>query len=175
MSNPNGYAPAVVCLALLFGCAQRHAAERITGEDALLQNTRHWIQDEKLREIMDTLVEHQAPETDETQRDRRARETEAALIDAARYATALSQAAEGIGNAVRNREMTAADRAAFDAQVETLRDQASALAEAARGADLDAMHRIVKQIDQTCNACHTRFRDYSGLLEPYRKADRTRI
>ena len=34
--------------------------------------------------------------------------------------------------------------------------------------------REVASFGITCNACHTRFRDYSGLLEPYRKAEHTR-
>jgi len=175
MSNPKGYAITVVCLTVLSGCAQRRAAEARTQEDVPWQSTRHWIHDEKLRAIMATLGERQALDSDDAQRDRRAKETAVDLSNAARYATAMSQAADGIRSAVEKRKMIAADRAAFDAQVETLRDQAEALAQAARAADIDAMHRIVEQIDQTCNACHTRFRDYSGLLEPSRRADKTLI
>jgi len=121
------------------------------------------------------LVERQQPDATPTQHERKEEANKAALGAAAVYARALAEATDGIRAAVAHEEMSRADRAAFDAQVDTLQDQAIALATAAHSGDVAAMRRIVAMIDQTCTACHTRFRDYSGLLEPYRKAERTPI
>jgi len=151
-----------VVLLVLAGCAHRRIDDDAHGRRSGEEGARHWIQDEKLREIMDKLVAGPSPDQDQ-----------AGLSDAANFASALSDATEGIRTAGRRHQMSDADWAAFEAQIDTLRDQAAALAKAARAADIDAMRRLVDQIDLTCNACHTRFRDYSGLLEPYRKAENT--
>jgi len=89
-----------------------------------------------------------------------------ALGDARRLADALAKAADEIPRAVAHARMSEADRRSFVAQVDTLRDQAQRLSEAASRGDENAMSRMLNAIDETCMSCHDRFRDFAG---PYQR------
>jgi len=128
----------------------------------------HWVHDSELRELMSKLVLEQPwPErldSKEIGRDRP--ESERVLRDAKKLGDALVRAAVTIPSLVVDVKMTEADRRAFEAQALTLRDQARALKRVANHGDVRAVHDVLMFIDSTCSTCHTRFRDFSGLLGP---------
>jgi cytochrome c556 len=84
------------------------------------------------------------------------------MEEAVCHAQALANAARGISDAVASTRMPEVDRRSFNAQAETLYDQAVRLQNAARIADRQAMRAALADIDATCRSCHTRFRDVSG-------------
>ncbi len=130
----------------------------------------HWVHDARLREIMDELdrglfkswpqeVENEYAEVD-------LRKHKASLAEAHELAEALADAAGRIPQAVAHVKMAEVDRRSFVAQVETLRDQAGRLSEAASSRDPDAMRSVLGAISATCNSCHQRFRDIAGPMTP---------
>lgn len=129
---------------------------------------RHWVHDQRLREIMSSLVLEQPwPERiDDRHVHRRDEESRAALSDARKLALALAGTAKEIPGLVAKVRMSEADRRSFQAQADTLFDQAEKLRRTAERGDVKAMQEVLFEIDATCSSCHTRFRDFSGLLGP---------
>lgn len=129
---------------------------------------KHWLHDQRLREIMSRLVLEQPwPERiDDRHVNRRDDESRAALADAQKLARALAMTAREIPDLVARIPMSEADRRSFKAQADTLHDQAVKLRQTAERADVKAMQQVLFEIDATCSSCHTRFRDFSGLLGP---------
>lgn len=89
---------------------------------------------------------------------------QAAFDEACRLAVALAEAAREIPQAVSSLDIPEVDRRSFQAQVETLHDQARGLEQAALIGNADAMQAALDRIGATCASCHARFRDYSGPL-----------
>jgi len=131
--------------------------------------TEHWVQSQRLRAIMVDL-ERQVRTTwpqeieDEYRAGAGSRSAAKALEEACWLADGLAGAAQRIPDAVAHIDMAEVDRRSFMAQVETLRDQAQQLELVAGNADVEGMRRVLDTIDQTCNSCHERFRDFSGPI-----------
>lgn len=126
----------------------------------------HWVEDRDLREVMSSLV-LSAPWPDRDVEIRgRTQDRQSALEDARDLSRALSQAAREIPALVTDAEMSEADRRAFNAQAYLLQEQADDLGRAARRGKLEDAQMLLEKIDDTCASCHTRFRDFSGLIGP---------
>lgn len=161
---------AVVVLvgAAAFGLTASCASSRKAEPSARLEygGREHWVEDRDLREVMSSLV-LTAPWPDRDVEIRGAtRDRQSVLEDARDLARALSQAAREIPALVVETEMSEADRRAFNAQAYLLQEQADSLGRAARRGDLEDAQVLLDQIDDTCSSCHTRFRDFSGLIGP---------
>jgi soluble cytochrome b562 len=158
------------CASLAATAAACLSGKRIENDPAppTLADKRHWVHDQRLREIMSSLVLEQPwPERiDDRHVNRRDEETRAALSDAKKLARALARTSKEIPGLVAAVPMSEADRRSFQAQAETLFDQAQRLRRIAEQGDVKAMQEALFEIDATCSSCHTRFRDFSGLLGP---------
>jgi len=136
----------------------------------------HWVQDERLREVMKQISAHagrwpvgvpadpEAPQSGAAQA-----EADEAFRDAAALADGLSAAAMRIPRSVADHPMSEEDRRGFAAEADRLRAQALDLRRAARGRRVEQMQRALDSISSTCVSCHSQYRDFSGELEP-RKA-----
>jgi len=153
-------------VATVVGCVHQRSRHGGDKTEVPWEQSRHWIHNDALREVMTRLIDQTPPGVAPGDRDA----NERLWADAATYARSLSEAASRIPSAVANEHLSEADRAAFNAQVATLREQSASLAAAADEQDADAMGKLLKGIDATCTSCHTRFRDYSGLLDHRREA-----
>jgi cytochrome c556 len=135
----------------------------------------HWVQSRQLRGVMEQLsgLRGAIPKPDMPQdaESPAGKQANLAIAAAAALGDALSQTAMRIPAAVADRKMTEADRRAFVAQAQTLRDQAVEFRDAAKARKLERMQDAMDQINTTCFACHSRFRDLAGELE-FRKASR---
>lgn len=152
----------------VFSCVVSCVNERRTGEAPSLEfeGREHWVEDRDLREVMSSLV-LSAPWPDRDVEIRgRTQDRQSALEDARDLSRALSQAAREIPALVAGAEMSEADRRAFNAQAYLLQEQADDLGRAARRGKLEDAQKLLEKIDDTCASCHTRFRDFSGLLGP---------
>jgi hypothetical protein len=85
-------------------------------------------------------------------------------MGAAKLADGLAAAAERIPSSVTTASMSEADRAGFQAEADTLRDQALRLGQAARTNQVEHMQESLDAISATCISCHSRYRDFSGQL-----------
>ncbi len=149
--------------AMLIGCMPSQKNRQV--DATLPEPNRHWLQDEQLRGIMAEITKQYPVPRDHAAPDHKTSPELRKWMDEVRgLAVELRQAAERIPRVVASVRMTPADRAAFKAQADTLGDQATTLERAARRGDVDAMHEAMVAIGATCASCHTRFRDYSGLL-----------
>ena len=63
--------------------------------------------------------------------------------------------------------MSVADRGGFNAEAQTLHDQATALRNAARANQVEPLQGMLDGINSTCIACHSRYRDISGDLNTH--------
>jgi phage-related protein len=100
------------------------------------------------------------PQDPEDQQSRRSRDT----MGAAKLADGLAAGAERIPASVTTATMSEADRAGFQAEADTLRDQALRLGQAARTNQVEQMQESLDAISATCISCHSRYRDFSGQL-----------
>jgi cytochrome c556 len=164
---------ALAAVGLLLGSWSMHActsARRPTAGQAPAetQATGHWVQDAQLRKIMDevqslattTWPQELEPEVSKSNLQQRLR----AFAEAERLAEGLAQAADSIPQAVADVKISEADRGSFLASVQTLREQARRLGEAAQAGDDRRMEGVLNAIDETCMSCHERFRDFSGPI-----------
>jgi hypothetical protein len=133
--------------------------------------TEHWIQSDELQVVMRKL--NAAASThwpsrlaDDSETPISADEREDAFRRAAQLATALSESARQISDAVRDRNLSDADRMAFAGKAQSLSDQAWKLGQAARRRQLEEMQLLLDTTIATCVSCHTRFKDISGDLPP---------
>lgn len=130
--------------------------------------TAHWVQNAQLRTIMDELqllaMESWPQELDPEMPKSGLQQRLKAFTEAQRLAAGLAQGAVEISAAVAKAKMSEADRRSFLAQVETFRDQAQRLGEAADAQDPEGMEQLLNAIDETCMSCHGRFRDFSGAI-----------
>lgn len=131
--------------------------------------TRHWIHSESLRTVMAVLEREalaswpQEVETEYAVKD--AKEAQKAFDEARALAGQLASSTPGITAAVKTIRMSEADRRAYAAVVDTFRDQAQRLHDAAEAGDLDRMRTNLKSIRATCTSCHERFRDLAGSIK----------
>ena len=118
----------------------------------------HWVQDERLREVMRRIARDSerwpagVPEADE------------AFADVAALADGLAAAARQIPRSVADHPMSAEDRAGFNGEAERLREQALRLGKAARARRVEPMQRELDAISSSCISCHSRYRDFTGEL-----------
>ncbi len=130
--------------------------------------TRHWVHSERLRAVMailerDTLTTWpQEVENEYAAID--AEKTKQAFDEARSLAEQLASSAPTITAAVKAIRMSEADRRAFVAQADTLRDQARRLYDATEARNLDRMRADLKSIRATCRSCHERFREFTKPL-----------
>lgn len=165
MFRPAGCLLACSAAALLAcGCTQGNKAPQ-SRRDAAKD---HWIYDPDLRELMSRLIleqpwpERLGPNRSEIGEEQSRR----ILLDARNLGDGLIEASLRIPGLVADTSMTEADRRAFEAQALTMRDQARMLKRVANRGDPRAVQTALEFIDATCSTCHTRFRDFSGLLGP---------
>jgi len=160
----------VTCAIVLvfFSCAQpgaKQERQRAYSEEA---ETRHWVQSERLRVVMDVLerdtLSTWPQEVENEYAEIEAEKAGRALAEAGKLAEALVSSASRIPEAVMKVRMSEADRRAFVAQADTLRDQAQLLYDAAAAQDLQRMRTQLDSITATCRSCHDRFRDFSGPM-----------
>ncbi|MEK7711301.1 MAG: cytochrome c [Planctomycetota bacterium] len=157
---------AIVVCAFAFSCVSRHIENGPTGSPKANAD-RHWAHDERLRTLMADL--DRASRTDwpqelqgEVKLTGPSRDT--CLSEAADHAMALAEAAKKLPEATLRLRLSEVDRRSFNAQAETLYDQAKRLEQTARTGDVGGMQTALVEIDATCRSCHTRFRDVSGPL-----------
>lgn len=134
----------------------------------------HWVQSKDLQGVMQQIAglrgavpSEQLPahaESPATSEASLAFETAAALGDA------LADTAVKIPAAAHSRQMSEADRNAFVSVAQTLRDQSMEFRDAARARQVERMQSLLDNMNASCIACHSRFRDFSGTMD-FRKAD----
>jgi len=135
----------------------------------------HWVQNERLRDVMRQISDHAArwpagvPDDPEASSRQAREEADEAFRDAASLADGLATAAGRIPRSVADHPMSAEDRSGFNAEAARLRDEALRLRKAARARRVEPMQRSLDAISSTCISCHSRYRDFTGELEP-RKA-----
>ncbi|NOT00345.1 MAG: cytochrome c [Phycisphaerales bacterium] len=128
---------------------------------------RHWVHDARIRRIMADLERQRStswPQEIQPEQAEIGKDVDPALDDVVGAADELTAAAAQIPEAVARVEMNEADRRAFQAQVETLADQAKRLRTAAANRDVAAIRSTLTNIETTCVSCHERFRDVSGPI-----------
>jgi hypothetical protein len=129
---------------------------------------KHWVQDTQLRRMMD-LISKQTSAVPEGNADV---ESPPGFIknqefdQVATLAEGLSNTALEIPNVPGRARLNEADRQGFDAQAKTLHDLAEQLKTAANAHQIERMQTTMTTITATCTACHTRYRDLTGFLDP---------
>ena len=131
---------------------------------------RHGVQDARLRAVMDRLSlrnSQTAPPTDmpEDPEEPVNRSAEWYFGEAQTLAADLAEMAAVIPQSVSPARMSDADRAGFEAEAATLRDQALRLRDAASGHKVEQMRHILDGINSTCISCHSRYRDFTGQID----------
>jgi cytochrome c556 len=132
----------------------------------------HWVQNKQLSELMKTISARMlADAPDELSRprsDQRPEELDRAIKATAKLARGLADSAERIPAQVESVKMNEADRAGFLAEAKTLRKQALELGKAADARNTDDMQSKLNAISSTCISCHSRYRDFAGVLDTQR-------
>lgn len=131
----------------------------------------HWVQSDQLQRVMQQLGSSSAtqwpstlpddPEVAVNERDRNE-----AFRNGAELAASLAQAAARIPDSVTHLALSQADRDAFIATANTLKDQSQQLGRAARSHRVEDMQKLLEGTRATCISCHTCFKDISGDLPP---------
>ena len=135
----------------------------------------HWVQDERLREVMRQVSRHARrwptglpTDPEAAQSPASQEEADEAFRDAAALADGLAEAARRIPRSVADHPMSADDRKGFAAEAERMRAQALELRRAARGRRVEQMQRRLDAIGAACVSCHSQYRDLAGDLGPRR-------
>ena len=131
----------------------------------------HWMQTPELKALMQRLgqaadASRPRPEDDPEQPPTPA-ELERTFAYAAALADQLSKASRDIPDAAAWLRLSAEDRRGFVAEAESLGKYAAQLRQDAAARRTDAMDRTLTQINATCVTCHTRYRDRSGVVDPF--------
>ena len=148
-------------------CRSPEQREAATGEAP--PAARHAMHSEQLRKIM-LGMGNQAVRTwpQEIASERAADAEHDRQVDfdrARRLSAALGRAAGQIPQAIQGVDLTDGRRAAFLANAEWLRMQADELEALAKARDFDKMHETLHTIRDTCNGCHSQFRELIGPVE----------
>lgn len=166
---------AVLAIALLMSCKSSNqtaaaGSERAKAEPTTQPITAHWVQDQRLREVMAELSKKnpnwpagipQDPESQQLPKDE-------SFDEVAQLANSLMLSAERIPEVASKIKMNEADREGFLAQARVLRDQAKRLRESARHHKIEQMQQDMAWLNSTCLSCHSRYRDFSGQLDSTR-------
>lgn len=156
---------------IALGCTNDRSVPRVTNapresDDAVEES--HAVYDERLRDLMAGMQQATNENWPEDLNDEHTPPgggSPTLMFEKAfPLAEALARSAERIPDTVAHLVMVEADRRAFRAQSETLRDQARQLSAAARKRDAREMRAVLHSIDATCRSCHGRFLDVSGPL-----------
>lgn len=151
---------------LVFACSPR--PEPPSGAPREPKQPGHWVHDERLRTLMAELSRAAAADwPQELGDDAAARILDggASFSEAVTHAGALADGARRITETAPLARLAEVDRRSFQAQAETLYDQAVRLKKAAEIRSQREMQSILADIDATCRSCHTRFRDVAGALD----------
>lgn len=165
----------LVSVIALASCAadKRHAAPAQVDATRATSPTRHWVQDQRLRQIMAELSKSNPswpkslPQEPEQKTPDGAAEKFAEIES---LADSLAQSSQHIPELATHLNMGEADRRGFVAEAQTLHDQATQLHDAAARHQVEQMQRTMDGINSTCISCHSRYRDFSGQLHPPRAA-----
>jgi hypothetical protein len=127
----------------------------------------HWIQDERLREVMAELnrqMRESYPTGLPDDVESKSPPLQRAFAQAATLADGLARAANRIPNAIRDKRISDDDRRGFLEEAATLRTHAEKLKFAAEEHQLEPMQRSLLGINATCIACHSKYKDISGEI-----------
>ena len=158
-----------LCLGILDSGCRRNAVRQEQAGPEVRTTAVHWVHDAKLREIMARLDREMAaswPQEIEAEYTTplASRRAARALEEACWLAEELVRAADAIPEAIRTVKLAEDERQLFVSQARTLREQAEHLQVVAGRADVTRMHATLTDINETCQACHERFREVSGPL-----------
>jgi hypothetical protein len=174
------HAPALLLLGLLAvtgSCRPREnsksSADTPTRPSTTQRIGEHWIQDERLRDVMADVSrrmrENYPSGLPDDPEQSAPPEIGRALVDAAKLADGLVKASERMPLAIKgNVAISDEDRAGFLREARTLRKHALQLSEAAGEWQIEGMQRSLQGINATCIACHSRYKDISGELDSSR-------
>ena len=157
----------LLVLAVLGGCGDRSRQEPTgTRQPTAEAPSAHWVQSEQLQGLMDRLAARRWSATGTSDKDV---ESPAGADEDTRRVSALAAElaamATNIPTSVNLSSLSASDRAAFIAEADNLHDEAMNLQRAADRKQIERMQGAMKAIDGTCLACHSRFRDLTGVLD----------
>lgn len=151
---------------LLAGCAPRSNDSGSSAQQHEEPSEAHWVHSQGLQDIMRELDRESRAlwpqEIDDTDADAMSSSAQHAFIRASLLASRLASASQGIPTVVADMDMPEADRRAFQAQVDTLAEQARRVEASSRDRDLPRLRRQLTHLETTCQSCHQRFRDYAG-------------
>ena len=131
----------------------------------------HWVQDQQLRTVMAELslkTRESWPRGLPDDPEVPARPREETFRQAASLADDLASAAGRIPDSVAKLPLSEADRRGFSAEASRLHDNALRLKEAAGQRKLEPMQRALDQVNSSCIACHSKYRDFTGELNAQR-------
>lgn len=129
--------------------------------------SKHWVQDERLRQIMAVLNKRNPDWPRDIPQEPEGTQSPGAgqqFDEVAALAGSLAVASEHIPDLAATLKMEEADRRGFIAEAKTLHDQAEQLRAAAGQRRIESMQRLMNGINFTCLSCHSRYRDFSGQL-----------
>jgi hypothetical protein len=128
----------------------------------------HWVQDTRLRTLMDGIAIKSAtvPEGTEDVESPASLQQKQSFDLAAALADTLAQTALQIPQVPGKDKLSEADRRGFDAEANTLHELALELKKGAQAHKIERMQSTLSTISSTCTACHTRYRDLTGFLQP---------
>jgi hypothetical protein len=131
--------------------------------------SQHWVQNNQLRALMNSISQQAnalpagVPEDPESSRVLARKQT---FDQVAMLANGLSQTARQIPLDVKQSQLSEDDRRGFEAEAATLHDLAVELKSAAEARQVERMQSTLSSINSTCIACHSRYRDLTGVLGP---------
>jgi cytochrome c556 len=131
----------------------------------------HWVQDQQLRSVMAELslrTRESWPRDVPADAEAPSRPSEESFRQASSLADGLASAAGRIPESIQNQPMSQTDRRGFASEASRLRDSALELKRAAEQQRLEPMQRALDQINSSCIACHSRYRDFAGELDTRR-------
>lgn len=133
-----------------------------TGKPAL-----HAVHNDRLVELMGRLgnlyYQSWPQEIEDQQQDQQERAREKYLAEVADVAAAMSRAAGDLPDAVKDAGLTVEERTVFDNLTTKLRDGADRLGKETATGNLDSIQSCLDQLSTTCNACHSKFREFPAL------------
>jgi len=160
-------AASVVLLLPTAACVTDGSSNR-SAEWMASDTARHAVHGDKLVQVMSRIERYRRQnwpqEVESEYAFDRAASTERAFRQAQSVAVRLREAAEQIADVAQRVDMVEADRRAFLAQVGVLKSQVKRLEAVTANRNAEAMRKALRQIDMTCQSCHSRFRDVAGPI-----------
>ncbi|MHC5111877.1 MAG: cytochrome c [Planctomycetota bacterium] len=167
--------PAMAAILVLWaGCSKEDSVDQRYEDKSVGRQPGHWIHDEEIRALMSSvLFDSTWPSKSQDVESSDAEAREEALEQAEKLAEALADAGERLPEMVDPSQLSEADFRGFETMAATLHDQAVQLGEFAEQGKIEQMQRQLDAIDRTCIACHSRYRDLTGMLSPREARDAT--